>query len=121
MAEIFPLSNGNLARATHEAEEWLTTTFLVFQPPPNPDWPNPMPLQLGIYEIILSIAPDNISPAGVKNFLIQYTSTREYHQMIMESSHRFDLDRNPVMLIADEEREYSWRFLNPVSNPEDIA
>ena len=113
MAEILPLSNGNLAKATLAAQEWLTTTFPVFQRPPAPDWPNPMPLQLGIYELILSIAPENISPAGVKNFLISYTATPEYHQMIMESTHRFDLNAKPSMPITDEDRSYSRRQLNP--------
>jgi sRNA-binding protein len=113
MADILPLTNGNLAKATLAAQEWLTTTFPVFRLVSPPDWPNPMPLALGIYETILSIAPENISPAGVKNFLIQYTSTPEYHAMIMESTHRFDLDAKPTTKITDEEREYARHQLNP--------
>jgi sRNA-binding protein len=113
MAEILPLSNGNLAKATLAAQEWLTETFAVFRPPPSPDYPDPMPLQLGIYELILSVAPENISPAGVKNFLIQYTTRPEYYQMVLESSRRFDLNALPLMLITDEEREYARRCLYP--------
>jgi sRNA-binding protein len=112
MADILPLTNGNLAKATLAAQEWLET-FPVFQIAPNPEWPLPMPLQLGIYEIILSQAPENISPAGVKNFLIQYTSTPEYHHMILEYATRFDLQRNPTTPITDEEREYARRKLHP--------
>jgi sRNA-binding protein len=113
MADILPLTNGNLAKATLAAQEWLTTTFPVFRPVSPPDWPNPMPLALGIYETILSIAPENISPAGVKNFLIQYTSTPEYHVMVTESSTRFDLDAKPTTKITDEERDYARLQLNP--------
>jgi sRNA-binding protein len=112
MADILPLSNGNLAKATLAAEEWLIS-FPVFQYNQSPDWPNPMPLMLGIYEIILSQAPEHISPAGVKNFLIQYTSSPLYHQMVVESSHRFDLQAQPAMPITDEEREYARRKLYP--------
>lgn len=119
MANILPLTNGNLAKATLAAQEWLTETFPVFRPPASPDWPNPMPLQLGIYELILSLAPENISPAGVKNFLMTYTSTMEYHQMIMESTHRFDLQAQPSMPITEEDRDYSRRQLNPtMTDPE---
>jgi sRNA-binding protein len=107
MAEILPLSNGNLAKATLAAQEWLIETFAVFRPMPMPDWPNPMPLALGIYETILSIAPENISPAGVKNFLIQYTSTPEYHQSVYESTARFDLNAKPTTKITEEERDYA--------------
>jgi sRNA-binding protein len=113
MADILPLTNGNLAKATLAAQEWLRTTFPVFNPDQPPDWPNPMPLALGIYETILSIAPENISPAGVKNFLISYTSTMEYHQMIMESTHRFDLQAKATTRITDEERGYARHQLNP--------
>jgi sRNA-binding protein len=111
MAEILPLSNGNLTKATLAAQEWLETTFPLFRFMPVPDWPNPMPLQLGIYETILSIAPENISPAGVKNFLIQYTSTPEYHQSVYESTTRFDLNAHPTTPITDEERDYARQQL----------
>jgi sRNA-binding protein len=119
MADILPLTNGNLAKATLAAQEWLIETFPVFQQPPNPEYPNPMPLQLGIYEVILSLAPENISPAGVKNFLIQYTSTMEYHIMVYESTHRFDLQAKPTTPITDEERAYSYSILYPNLPPPD--
>lgn len=111
MADILPLSNGNLAKATLIAKEWLET-FPVFQ--------QMLPLQLGIYELILSIAPEHISPAGVKNYLIQHTLTPSYLHAIVTSDFRYDLQSKPVMGITDEEREYSQSLLNPTP-PDDEA
>jgi sRNA-binding protein len=77
------------------AEIWLRATFPVFekQIDIHPIRVRIKPLKLGVHEDILNHRlPRGVYPIAIKQFLAEYTKSKEYLYSVMQpDSHRFDL------------------------------
>jgi len=105
---VIPFTNKDedLNKATKDAGEWLKS-FPVFRKVP------PVPLMLGIYEVLLSY-PHMVSPAGIKNFLKEFCTSKTYHIAVAApGSMRHNLDGNPVSQVSDTDRFYAQDQIDP--------
>ena len=98
---VSELNATTMTAKTAIAEGWLRTNFPVF----NAN----LPLRVGIYDMILIVPPPkHVYPSAIKNFLKQYTTTKEYYQSCLTpGAVRYDLNGNIHSPVTKDEQDWA--------------
>ena len=84
-------------------QETLVQRFpAAFKPQGQPR----LPLKIGIYDDIISLAPD-LPEAEVKNAIRLYVNQRFYNRVIIEGAPRVDLNGEPAGLVTAEQAAWA--------------